>query len=177
MLMGLSDALDGLLARKYGATSRLGAILDPLADKVLVILAVLLLAWEPSAVPGAKLPNWVVVAVVGKDLWVIIGFVVIYLVTDRFRVLPTYAGKASTVAQVVMITAVLLNPDLNRLAGDARVGDWAMRITTWLVAALCVAAVVSYTRLGLHFVTQHGKPLDNHALPGESPEEAIDADE
>jgi cardiolipin synthase len=150
-----------MLARRLGQTTRLGAILDPIADKALIICAVVLLSLPESAVPGAAIGNWVVVAVVGKDLWVIGGFVVIYLVTDRFRVAPTPWGKASTCGQLVMVVLVLASPDLNAvLPGQA--GSHAAMAAQWVVAALSVAAVVSYTRLGLSFVAQHDKPLDNH---------------
>ena len=65
-LMAVSDFLDGVLARRLDARTRLGAILDPLADKALIICSVVLLSLPASAVWGYDLPNWVVVAVVGK---------------------------------------------------------------------------------------------------------------
>lgn len=156
-----SDFLDGMLARRLNAKTRLGAILDPLADKALVISAVVLLSL-PGTAPDARhaLPNWVVVAVVGKDLWVVIGCLVVYLVTDRLRVQPTAAGKACTVGQLVMVGYVLLAPDLDRLASG--LGSWGSLVMSWTVAALCVFAIISYTRLGLSFVVAEDKPLENN---------------
>jgi len=161
VVMAISDFLDGTLARKLNLRTRLGAILDPLADKALIISSVVLLSMEGSAVPGALLPNWVVVAIVGKDLWVMAGFLVVYLVTDRFRVRPTAAGKACTLGQLVMVAAVLAAPDINRLW--AGVGTWIATAFYWAAAVLVVAAVVSYTRLGLIFVAEGQAPLDDHA--------------
>ena len=161
VFMAVSDALDGMLARRLDAKTRLGAILDPLADKTLVICATIMLSLPGSSVRGALLPAWVVVCVVGKDLWVIIGFVVIYLVTDRFRTQPTLEGKAATFGQLIMVGFVLIAPELNRLGGD--VGTWTTNILSWCVAALCVLAVMSYTRLGLAFITAEQKPLDEAA--------------
>lgn len=159
--VALSDFIDGLLARRLKAKTRLGALLDPLADKVLIICAAVLLSLRASAVsPDLRLPNWVVVAIVGKDLWVIAGFLVIYLVTDRFRVHPTAVGKACTVGQLAMVTSVLLGPDLNGLAGQF--GTRLVGCMGWAVAALCVLSVISYTRLGLSFVIAEQKPLHNH---------------
>ena len=63
--MAFSDLADGLMARRFNAKTRLGAILDPLADKVLIICAAVLLSLPNSAVEGAKLADWVVVAIVG----------------------------------------------------------------------------------------------------------------
>ena len=158
--MAISDYLDGVLARRLNQKTRLGAILDPLADKVLIIFSVLLLSQTASAVPGAQISNWVVVAVVGKDLWVILGFIVLYLVTDRFRVYPTLAGKVSTFGQLLMVGLVLVAPDLNDLSPQlgTRLADGA----GWLVTALSAVAVVSYTRLGLKFVAEDQKPLETN---------------
>ena len=160
MVMGLSDWLDGLLARRMGARTRLGAILDPLADKVLIICSLILLSRPGSAVPGAELPDYVVVAIVGKDLWVIVGFVVIYLVTDRLRVQPTRAGKACTVGQILMVILVLISPELNRLGG--RAGSRVALAAAWAAAALSVLAVVGYTRLGLRFIAREQRPLEEN---------------
>lgn len=157
--MALSDWIDGVLARKLNARTRLGAILDPLADKTLIICAAVLLSLPESAVPSAPLPGWVVVAIVGKDLWVTIGFVVVYLVTDRFHIQPTFAGKLCTVGQIWLVGLTLIAPDLDLIGAQA--GSWAAAIMAWVAAALCVLAVVSYLRLGLRFVATGQKPIEN----------------
>jgi len=159
VVMAFSDLLDGVLARRLNQMTRLGAILDPLADKALIICSVVLLSLPDTAVPAARISNWIVVIVVGKDLWVIVGFVVIYLVTDRLRVQPTMAGKAATVGQLTMVGFVLVAPDLNRLWEN--LGTYLATALTWIVAALSILAVVGYTRLGLRFVAAEEKPLEN----------------
>jgi CDP-diacylglycerol--glycerol-3-phosphate 3-phosphatidyltransferase len=164
-VMAISDFLDGVLARALNARTRLGAILDPLADKVLIICSVILLSLDASCVPGAQVEDWVVLAVVAKDLWVVLGFIVVYLVTDRFRVHPTLAGKASTAAQLVMVLCVLLAPDLNRLGNN--LGSMLARALGWVVAGVCLLAIVSYTRLGLIFITREEKPLEDHSRESE----------
>lgn len=168
VLMAISDAVDGMLARRLNQTSRLGAILDPLADKVLIVCSVVLLSLPASAVPGVKISNWAVVAVVGKDLWVVAGFIVVYLVTDRFMVCPTRAGKASTFGQLVMVVLVLVAPDINRLGRSA--GSYLAAAAWWAVTGLSVLAVISYTRLGLRFVAAEGKLLDGEEAPPEEEE-------
>lgn len=157
--MAFSDVVDGILARRLNQKTRLGAILDPLADKVLIISAAVLLSLPQYAPAGARLADWVVVAIVGKDLWVIIGFLVVYLVTDQFRVHPSGFGKACTVAQVAMVVSVLLAPEFNQLRSS--LGTWIAAVMGWVVAALCVLAVIGYTRMGLGFVIQEDKPLDS----------------
>lgn len=155
--MALSDFVDGQLARRLNLRTRLGAILDPLADKVLIICSTVLLSLPGTAVQGYQIPSWVVVAVVGKDLWVLLGFVVVYLVTDRFRVHPTWAGKFATFGQLVMVIAVLVGPDLDRVA--APFGAWLAQTLMVAVAILSILAVISYTRLGLLYVVSEQKPL------------------
>lgn len=162
LVMAVSDAIDGMMARRLNLKTRLGAILDPLADKVLIISSVFLLSMHSLAAAGAEklvLPNWVVVAVVGKDLWVVIGVVVVYLVTDRLRVLPTRAGKLSTLVQCVMVGWTLLAPDIERAL--PQVGWWGVQITSAAVAVLSVLAIISYTRLGLSFAAAEAKPLED----------------
>jgi len=162
VLMALSDFVDGILARRLHARTRLGAILDPLADKVLIICSAVLLSLPQYCPPGVRLSNWVVVFIIGKDLWLILGFLVIYLVTDKFRVHPAKAGKACTVGQVVMVMFFLAGPDINRLS--AGLGSRIAMVSSWIVAGLCVLAVIVYTRTGLAFILQEGKPLE----PGET---------
>ena len=164
MAMGLSDFVDGQLARRLNERTRLGAILDPLADKILIITSVVLLAHPDTAVRDARLSNWIVVAVIGKDLWVTLGFLVVYLVTDRFVVRPSIAGKASTFAQLLMVVLVLLSPEFNRLGsrvGAGALGTGLAVAASYLVVAVCVLAVISYSRMGLAFVIEKGRLLDD----------------
>jgi len=152
LAMAGSDAIDGIAARRMGHASRLGAILDPLADKTLIICAAVLLALPGSKVTAAPLPRWVAVMIIGKDLWVLVGFVVVFLLTGKVRVRPTGSGKLCTVAQLVMVSAILISPDLNRLG--LRAGFQLARATWFAAAALCLMAVVSYTLLGLSFLAE-----------------------
>lgn len=159
--MAMSDFLDGILARRLNARTRLGAILDPLADKVLIICSAVLLALPETSPDGLRLPSWTVVFIVGKDLWVILGFLVVYLVTDRFIIHPAKAGKACTVGQVVMVMCFLAGPDLNRLADN--LGSRIALGASWVVAGLCAIAVISYTRMGLAYILKEQKPLEDSA--------------
>jgi len=158
VVMAFSDLVDGVLARRLQARTKLGAILDPLADKIMIISAVLLLSLPHSSVPGAVISNWVVVAVVAKDMWVIVGFAVIYLITNRLRIHPTVAGKASTVAQLIMVGLVLSSPEFN--AVTPKLGSVMAEFASWAVAGFSVVAIVAYTRLGLGFLVEGGRPLE-----------------
>ena len=153
--IALSDAVDGYLARRLDQTTRLGKILDPLADKLLITCSVFLLASNAAAVPGLRLPVWVVVAVVGKDLWVVLGFLVLFLITGEARVQPTQVGKLCTMAQLAMVATILVAPDLDAMYNEG--GSVLAALLVWAVLGLCILSVMSYTRLGVVFLAEAGE--------------------
>jgi len=148
VLMGLSDALDGYLARRWKESTALGRFLDPVGDKLLVTASMILLALDATAVHGFRLPNWVPVIAIGKDVLTVIGFLLVYAVTGKFFIQPRFWGKACTLIQLVMIGYSLAAPDL---------GSWAK--TPWPVlygvaSAAAVVAFIDYVRVGNRFAAQ-----------------------
>lgn len=166
--MAASDVLDGYLARYRGQITPLGRFLDPLADKLLIVCTVILLATDVASVAGAQLPIWVVVVIVAKDLWVVLGFVVILMFTGHMQVNPTRAGKLCTVVQLAMVLAVLLSPDVDWLMSGflPGAGVLAARWLSYAAAASCVLAAISYTRMGLAVLTAAEK---RQSGPGPKP--------
>ncbi len=161
-VMALSDLLDGVIARKYNQRTQLGAVLDPLADKAMIICATIVLAL-PSTPAELRLPIWVVVAVVAKDIWVLAGCVVVFMLADGLKMGPSLSGKASTLAQAIMVALTLLAPELNRLHPSA--GAIARIWSSAIVTLLCGLAVMSYTRMGLAQV-QDVPTKETHADDG-----------
>ncbi|MFQ3574781.1 MAG: CDP-diacylglycerol--glycerol-3-phosphate 3-phosphatidyltransferase [Thermodesulfovibrionales bacterium] len=93
----ITDALDGLIARKTGQKTPIGAFLDPLADKVILMTSFIILAilkW---------IPYWLVIIVISRDLIVIIGWVVLYIITGSSRVDVSPFGKAAIATQFLLI--------------------------------------------------------------------------
>ncbi len=148
-LMAVSDGLDGWLARRLRQESMAGRILDPVADKLLILFSMLLLAAESTAVPGARIPPAVAVIAIGKDIIVTVGFCVVYLTTSRLYIEPRRSGKWCTAAQLAMILAVLLAPDLPRPLGAAP------RVLWYAATALALAAIVQYYLAGVRFIDAH----------------------
>ena len=103
LLAGLTDAFDGLAARKWNASSRLGAYLDPIADKVLLSGAFLTLALD-----GA-IEKWVAILVLGRDALILILAAGAFLFTKIRSFPPSWWGKASTTAQICYVLALLLH--------------------------------------------------------------------
>jgi len=150
-LMAISDCLDGYLARKTRQTTRLGSFLDPTADKLLITCASLLLASRHAGVEGFILPPTVVVLIIGKDVLLFIGFLIVFFLTGKLRVVPIFAGKASTALQLSMIAAILIAPEVSQL-----VHGWVyfVRFLWWAAAITALIATLVYIRNGSKFIEQ-----------------------
>lgn len=100
-IAGVSDALDGFLAKHNGWESRLGTILDPLADKLLLVCSFLTLAWL------GLIPFWLFVVVIARDLIIVIGGIAFHLFFGRFDMEPSILSKMNTFFQIVFVLAVV----------------------------------------------------------------------
>jgi cardiolipin synthase len=101
VLAGVSDGVDGFLAKHYGWQSRLGSLLDPLADKLLLVSATLSLAWL------GLLPVWLVAAVLLRDLLIIGGALWWNFRVSRLQAEPTIISKINTFMQIVLVVGVV----------------------------------------------------------------------
>lgn len=106
LVASLSDALDGWIARRFNQRSQLGAVLDPLADKLLIVAALILLSRTGSPHLPA-LPIWLVATVLSRDALLVLGLGVIHFTCGRFVVKPNLTGKAATVLQMAIILLTL----------------------------------------------------------------------
>ena len=108
VLAGATDLLDGLIARKYGQQTALGRFLDPLADKFLMVGALVVLSLENPALE-VRIPHWLTLSVVARDLILGIGALSTYAYTGTKTFPPSILGKLSTLAQFTTILAVLVD--------------------------------------------------------------------
>ncbi len=107
---GISDMLDGVIARKFNQQSSLGTILDPIADKLLMTVSYIALAL-PMAVPNVKhlpIPFWVVASVIGRDILIVVVALAIFIGTSFRGFQPSYLGKVSTTVQISAIGLILI---------------------------------------------------------------------
>ncbi|MDE2463941.1 MAG: CDP-alcohol phosphatidyltransferase family protein [Alphaproteobacteria bacterium] len=134
---GLSDAADGWLAKQFGWTTPLGRLLDPAADKLLMLFA-----FGTLAVVGA-VPLWLAAVVIGRDGLLILGFGLAWTLGRPFAIEPSAIGKASTVLQVVFVAVTLAALSLGL--------NWPFGRTALMagVAALTVGSGCLYAVRGL----------------------------
>jgi CDP-diacylglycerol--glycerol-3-phosphate 3-phosphatidyltransferase len=151
-VMAISDAVDGYWARHRQQITKLGAFLDPLADKLLITCASLLLVSQRGHVEGFLLPMTVVVLIIGKDILITIGFLVMYLITSHAHIVPVFAGKLTTALQLSMVTAVLVAPDLVQVIPGYR---WFVHVLWWSAAAAAVVAALVYIRNGSRYIEHY----------------------
>ncbi|MCK4300481.1 MAG: CDP-alcohol phosphatidyltransferase family protein [Planctomycetes bacterium] len=143
LLVAVGDGLDGILARRRNAQTELGALLDPAADKMLVISAYVLLASQRWA--GPPMPGWVSVIVVSRDVFIALAFVFIRLLTGGFPLHVSWLGKVCTTCQMVTVLAVL--------SGDAIIGLEGRLALFGLTVVLTVLTGVNYMYQARHLFT------------------------
>lgn len=149
VLMAVSDGLDGYLARRLKQSTKLGAFLDPLADKLLITSACLLLVSQRGHVDRFLLPPTVVVLIIGKDLFLVIGFLLVYLITSQIHIAPVFLGKLATALQLVMVALVLLAPEIAAVVPGYR---RFLRVLWWSAAGTAILATLVYIRNGSRYI-------------------------
>jgi cardiolipin synthase len=106
MAAGITDVFDGIIARRYGQKTAIGAYLDPIADKLLMTSSVVILSLPQMEFANA-VPRWLMILMISRDVFIFLFTLVMVLMTG-FRIFPpSIYGKASTVLQVLTIFAVL----------------------------------------------------------------------
>ncbi len=132
---GLTDMLDGLFARLTGQKTKLGAFLDPLADKLLLITSFVIFSiyeW---------LPKWLAIVVISRDIIVILGWFLFYLVYNRTKVEPSLLGKIAIFSQIVLIAYTLFAINFGMQAPV----EWMF----FIVAFFTIFSGIQYVYLGL----------------------------
>ncbi len=135
---GFSDAVDGFLAKHYGWTSRLGALLDPLADKLLLVTCYAALTWI------GLLPVWLLALVVVRDVVIVAGAVVYNFRIARLEAQPTFISKLNTFLQILLVLVVIVQQIVPALP------------TAWN-PVLVYAVTVSVLWSGLDYVITWGR--------------------
>ena len=139
-LAAISDGVDGYIARKYDQKSELGAVLDPLADKLLLVSAIIVLALDRSA-HFPPVPLWFPAVILSRDILLLIGLAVIHYMAGRVKIRPHFTGKTATVLQMAVVVWALL--------------QWNRSVLDWLMLFAALFTAVSgliYILSGMHFL-------------------------
>ena len=131
----VTDAVDGYVARVARQATRLGAILDPAADKLFLVTAFLSLSLISTLPPKYRLEPWVPIVVISRDLVIVCGWLIIVLITGDLQAQPSRLGKVTTFFQMLTIISVLLGL------------PFARRIL-WVAMGLTVLSGIGYLRRG-----------------------------
>jgi CDP-diacylglycerol--glycerol-3-phosphate 3-phosphatidyltransferase len=111
LLAAVSDGLDGYVARRYNQRSSLGMILDPIADKGLLLSGIITLSisnWSQVDPNYGRFPTWFPVLVITRDVVIVVGSAVLHILNGTVRVRPSWTGKVATVLQMTAIAWVML---------------------------------------------------------------------
>jgi cardiolipin synthase len=128
----LLDGVDGFIARRFNQRSELGAVLDPLADKLLLVSAVIVLSLTNAHLH--TLPRWFALAILSRDVLAVIGLAVVHFTVGRVQLRPRWTGKTATVLQMATVIWTLLR--------------WPVPGQTWLAGAGAVLTLVSGLQYG-----------------------------
>jgi cardiolipin synthase len=111
VIAGLTDGLDGLLARRFDQQSQLGTVLDPIADKLMMVTAFIVLSMRsvfPQPLPShLPIPFWVTIAVISRDVFIVVGAAAINIMTGFRGFRPSWLGKLNTNVQIAAIAVIM----------------------------------------------------------------------
>lgn len=136
VVAALTDALDGYLARVLGQKTEFGAIMDPIADKMLLNSAFISFSLVSGLPEYIKMPVYVPIAVISRDVIILLGVMVLYLLNGRIEARPTIIGKITTFFQMITIVSVLL-----RFVHSSWIWNAAVLVT--------LASGLDYIRIGM----------------------------
>jgi cardiolipin synthase (CMP-forming) len=143
---GVSDAVDGYLAKRFNWTTELGAYLDPLADKLLIVSIYIALA------VSRDIPLWLVIAVVSRDILILLAVLLSWLLAHPVRIKPLAVSKLNTVAQIVLAATVLADDGFGLGLDITRI------ILVWITGALTLLSLVAYLKAWLLHMTGYESP-------------------
>lgn len=127
---GVSDGVDGWLARRFRWQSRLGSILDPVADKLMLVGCMIALGWLD------EVPRWLVVLVVARDLVIALGVLAWHRILHHFEARPSWLSKTTTAVQIAFVLLVLA---VHAFGWNVR-----LQVPVWIVAVLTAASGLDY---------------------------------
>lgn len=148
LIAGITDALDGFIARRYGQVSELGAYMDPIADKILLVSSFLILSMRNL------IPDWLCVLVITRDILIILGVAILFLLQKKaLRIGPSKLSKINTCIQIICILLVLIQ-------SIYMIKDLYYQLMFWVTGFFTVSSGVHYLFEWLRYIgsEQNNRP-------------------
>lgn len=136
VIAAVTDIFDGLLARLKGQRTPMGTFLDPLADKFILVTSFILFSYY------GWIPKWLTITVISRDIIVVTGWVLLFLITHTLKVEPSVPGKLSTAAEFILLCYVLLGINYGFIPN-------LQDILVWVTAVLAILSGLHYIYRGL----------------------------
>ena len=144
VIAGITDALDGALARLLNKQTELGSFLDPLADKILLSTSFISLAIF------GLIPSWLAVIVISRDFIILLGLLILSMMSITYEIKPVFVSKVTTTLQIATVFFALL---LKTVTYDRISYDWIV-ILSWLTASFTVFSGLIYIIKGIKFINR-----------------------
>lgn len=129
---GISDGVDGFLAKHYGWVSRLGSILDPIADKLLLVFSFLALGWLGAV------PIWLVFIVLARDVVIVVGALAYHLMYGSYEMEPSWLSKLNTLVQILFVLLMILVQEF------AFISKESLELSFYAVMVVTLGSGISY---------------------------------
>jgi cardiolipin synthase (CMP-forming) len=146
---GVSDALDGFIARVFRARTALGGYLDPLADKALLVSVYIALGHN------GYMPVWLVILVVFRDILIVGGVLLLYTLKESFAIQPSAISKVNTAVQIAFAAVVLAYFGLD-LTGPPLDLTAVMQAGIWITGATTLLSMMIYLVMGMRLLNRLG---------------------
>lgn len=117
----ISDGVDGTIARAFKQKTRLGTILDPMADKLLLMSAYICLSCVNTIPAHLRMPPYVPIIIISRDVIIVLGSIVVYFITGDLKIAPSLIGKVTTFFQMITIVSILLKFENSHIIWNATV--------------------------------------------------------
>ena len=163
VVAGLSDAVDGAIARTFNQQSELGTLLDPIADKLMLVSIFLVLGYL------GHIPIWLTILVFSRDLLIVTGIMIYSLLGKPVTIDPIWISKANTTFQIILAGFVL-----GLLAFELHMPGLKM-ILEWTTGALTAASAIAYIVLGIRHLALEAAPMDQGMMDQKSDEGAANS--
>ena len=144
VIAGLTDALDGALARLLNKQTKLGSFLDPLADKILLSTSFISLAIF------GLIPSWLAVIVISRDFIILLGIMILSMMSVTYEIKPVFVSKVTTTLQIATVFFALL---LKTFTYDIISYNWII-ILSWLTALFTIISGLIYIIKGIKFINR-----------------------